>query len=177
MRLGSDQHGVASFPPLAGVDHDAGHRRPVVCAIAARVRFARRRVPRIPNTSGRLQPARPGSPGDFQEQTFWRVEKELDAARRVGGKLVNWTKPEYPQSLLQICDPPVVLFVRGGAAILSGPSLAIVGPRRPRVYGTQMADRMGRGCTGTGHREWPGPRSGRHCSSGRDGGRRARDRF
>ncbi|HEY1468379.1 MAG TPA: DNA-processing protein DprA [Candidatus Acidoferrum sp.] len=80
----------------------------------------------------------------FKKQTFWRAEKELDAARRVGCKLVNWTEPEYPQSLLQIYDPPVVLSVRGDASILNAPSLAIVGTRRPTVYGTQMADRMGR---------------------------------
>ena len=80
----------------------------------------------------------------FKKQNFWRAEKELDAARRVGCKLVNWTEPEYPQSLLQIYDPPVVLYVRGDASILNGPSLAIVGTRRPTVYGTQMADRMGR---------------------------------
>ena len=80
----------------------------------------------------------------FKKQNFWRAEKELDAARRVGCKLVNWTEPEYPQSLLQIYDPPVVLYVRGDVSILNGPSLAIVGTRRPTVYGTQMADRMGR---------------------------------
>jgi DNA processing protein len=80
----------------------------------------------------------------FKKQNFWRAEKELDAARRVGCKLVNRTEPEYPQSLLQIYDPPVVLYIRGDASILNGPSLAIVGTRRPTVYGTQMADRMGR---------------------------------
>jgi len=80
----------------------------------------------------------------FKKQNFWRAEKEVDAARRVGCKLVNWTEPEYPQSLLQIYDPPVLLYVRGDASILNGPSLAIVGTRRPTVYGTQMADRMGR---------------------------------
>jgi DNA processing protein len=56
---------------------------------------------------------------------------------------VNWTEPEYPQSLLQIYDPPVALYVRGDASILDAATLAIVGTRRPTVYGTQMADRMG----------------------------------
>ena len=68
----------------------------------------------------------------FKKQNFWRAEKELDAARRVGCKLVNWTEPEYPQSLLRIYDPPVVLYVRGDASILNGPSLAIRhGQRQP----------------------------------------------
>jgi DNA processing protein len=56
---------------------------------------------------------------------------------------VNRTEPEYPQSLLQIYDPPVALYVRGDASILDAPTLAIVGTRRPTVYGTLMADRMG----------------------------------
>ena len=38
----------------------------------------------------------------------------------------------------------MVLNVRGDASILNGPSLAIVGTRRPTFYGTQMADRLGR---------------------------------
>src|SRR5208282_3960127 len=66
------------------------------------------------------------------------------AIRKVGGKLVNWKDPEYPQSLLQIYDPPVMLYVRGDMGILNSPSLSIVGTRRPTVYGTQMAERIGR---------------------------------
>jgi DNA processing protein len=49
---------------------------------------------------------------------------------------------EYPQTLLQIYDPPVLLYVRGDAQILNVPSLAVVGTRRPTLYGTQMTDRL-----------------------------------
>jgi DNA processing protein len=80
----------------------------------------------------------------YKKQTFWRAEKEVDAIRRIGCRVVNCTEPEYPQSLLQIYDPPVLLYVRGDASILNAPSLSIVGTRRPTVYGTQMAERMGR---------------------------------
>ena len=80
----------------------------------------------------------------FKKQMFWRAEKEVDALRKIGGKMVNWKEPEYPQSLLQIYDPPVLLYVRGDAGILNSPSLSIVGTRRPTIYGTQMAERMGR---------------------------------
>lgn len=58
--------------------------------------------------------------------------------------MVNWTEPESPQALLQIYDPPVLIYVKGDASILNSPSLAIVGTTRPTVYGTQMAERMGR---------------------------------
>jgi DNA processing protein len=86
----------------------------------------------------------PAAQAIFKKQTFWRAEKEVDAIRRIGCRVVNCTEPEYPQSLLQIYDPPAVLYVRGDAGILNAPSLSIVGTRRPTVYGTQMAERMGR---------------------------------
>ena len=86
----------------------------------------------------------PAAQAIFKKQMFWRAEKEVDALRKIGGKLVNWKDPEYPQALLQIYDPPVMLYVRGDAEILSSPSLGIVGTRRPTVYGSQMAERMGR---------------------------------
>jgi DNA processing protein len=86
----------------------------------------------------------PAAQAIFKKQLFWRAEKEADAVRRIGCRIVNWNEPEFPQSLLQIYDPPVLLYVRGDASILNLPSIGIVGTRRPTVYGTQMAERMGR---------------------------------
>ena len=81
----------------------------------------------------------------LKKKAFPRAEKELAAVRKINGcSLVNWTEPEYPQTLLQIYDPPVLLYVRGDAQVLNVPSLSIVGTRRPTVYGTQMAQRLGR---------------------------------
>src|SRR6202035_5000558 len=81
----------------------------------------------------------------FKKQSFKRAEKELALTRRIDRcRLVNWTEPEYPQSLLQIYDPPVMLYVRGDAQVLNLPSIGIVGTRRPTLYGTQMAERLGR---------------------------------
>ena len=86
----------------------------------------------------------PAAQAIFKKQLFWRAEKEVDALRKIGAKLVNWKEPDYPQALLQVYDPPVMLYVRGDAQILNSPSLSIVGTRRPTVYGSQMAERMGR---------------------------------
>jgi len=81
----------------------------------------------------------------LKRKAFPRAEKELAAVRKIEGCwLLNWTEPEYPQTLLQIYDPPVLLYVRGDAQVLNIPSLSIVGTRRPTVYGTQMAQRLGR---------------------------------
>jgi DNA processing protein len=81
----------------------------------------------------------------FKKQSFKRAEKELALTRRIDRcRLVNWTDPEYPQTLLQIYDPPVMLYVRGDPQVLNLPSIGIVGTRRPTLYGTQMAERLGR---------------------------------
>src|SRR6202162_3737469 len=81
----------------------------------------------------------------FKKQSFKRAEKELAQTQRIDRcRLLNWTEPEYPQTLLQIYDPPVMLYVRGDAQILNLPSIGMVGTRRPTLYGTQMAERLGR---------------------------------
>src|SRR3979490_2558168 len=81
----------------------------------------------------------------FKKQSFKRAEKELALTRGIDRcRLVNWTDPEYPQNLLQIYDPPVMLYVRGDPDVLNLPSISIVGTRRPTLYGTQMAERLGR---------------------------------
>lgn len=81
----------------------------------------------------------------YKKEAFKRAEKELKATGNIDRcRLVNWTEPDYPQTLLQIYDPPVLLYVRGDAQVLNLPSLSIVGTRRPTLYGTQMAERLGR---------------------------------
>jgi DNA processing protein len=81
----------------------------------------------------------------FKKEAFKRAEKELAAVRRIAGcRLLNWTEHEYPQRLLQIYDPPVMLYVRGDSQILNLPSISIVGTRKPTLYGTQLAERLGR---------------------------------
>jgi DNA processing protein len=80
-----------------------------------------------------------------KKESFKRAEKELKAAGNIDRcRLINWTEPEYPQTLLQIYDPPVLLYVRGDSQVLNLPSLSIVGTRKPTMYGMQMAERLGR---------------------------------
>jgi predicted Rossmann fold nucleotide-binding protein DprA/Smf involved in DNA uptake len=75
------------------------------------------------------------------KEAFKRAEKELARVRNIPGcRLLNWTEPEYPQTLLQIYDPPVLFYLRGDPQILNMPCLSIVGTRRPMLYGSQMAE-------------------------------------
>ena len=45
----------------------------------------------------------------------------------------------YPKSLLQMYDPPIVLYVNGNPALLSEQQLAIVGSRNPTTTGAKNA--------------------------------------
>jgi hypothetical protein len=48
--------------------------------------------------------------GIVKKVAFKRAEKELAGVRKIAGcAFLNWTEPEYPQTLLQIYDPPILL--------------------------------------------------------------------
>jgi DNA processing protein len=87
----------------------------------------------------------PSAQAIVKKQSFKRAEKDLANLRKVAAaRVINWTDPEYPQTLLQIYDRPVMLYSRGNTQILNAPSLSIVGTRKPTLYGSQMAERLGR---------------------------------
>jgi DNA processing protein len=114
----------------------------------------------------------------IKKEAFKRAEKELAGIQKIAGcSLVNWTDPEYPQTLLQIYDPPVLLYVRGDPQVLNLPSLSVVGTRRPTLYGTQMAQRLGRELAARGLVVISGMARDRcHRTSGGHGCQRARHR-
>jgi DNA processing protein len=71
------------------------------------------------------------------------AEAELAQVRNLGCRLLNWSEPEYPQRLLEIYDPPPLLYVRGDVSLLNRHSISMVGTRRPTPYGNQIAERLG----------------------------------
>jgi DNA processing protein len=56
--------------------------------------------------------------------------------------IVTLADPEYPAALLEIADPPTLLYVRGRRELLNRPSLAIVGSRHPTPQGVHNAERF-----------------------------------
>lgn len=70
------------------------------------------------------------------------ADAELDKARAAGAHLLVPDDPAYPRLLLEIYDPPAVLYVVGDAGTLSQPGIAIVGTRHPTPYGIGMAERL-----------------------------------
>lgn len=56
--------------------------------------------------------------------------------------ILTLADPAYPQALLEISDPPTVLYVRGHLETLNRPVLSIVGSRNPTPQGIQNAERF-----------------------------------
>jgi DNA processing protein len=80
----------------------------------------------------------------FSKAAFRDAEKELARVRKVGCGLVHWEESGYPKRLLEIYDPPPLLYVRGNVQVLNRYTISIVGTRRPTPYGNQIAEKLGR---------------------------------
>jgi DNA processing protein len=79
------------------------------------------------------------------------AECEQALARGQGVRIVGWSEPDYPQMLLQIFDPPPVLYVRGALVADEGTrSVAVVGSRAASPQGTTLARALGRDLAGMG---------------------------
>ncbi|MBI2308327.1 MAG: DNA-protecting protein DprA [Rhodocyclales bacterium] len=63
------------------------------------------------------------------------VDAALAWAAQPGQQILNLADAAYPQALLDIPDPPTLLYVRGRAELLAQPALAIVGSRNATPQG------------------------------------------
>jgi DNA processing protein len=70
------------------------------------------------------------------------VEQALVWSEAPGQHLVCLADPDYPQTLLQIPDPPTLLYVRGRLDLLNSAALAMIGSRNPTPQGSQNAERF-----------------------------------
>jgi DNA processing protein len=62
---------------------------------------------------------------------------ELDRVIQQGVTVLTWDSPDYPPLLMNIPDPPPVLYVRGELLPRDDWALAVVGTRRSTVYGRE----------------------------------------
>ena len=70
------------------------------------------------------------------------AQDELIRANAAGARLIALDDQLYPAQLKQIYDPPLVLYLRGNANVISQPGIAVVGTRHPTPYGSGMAERL-----------------------------------
>ena len=72
------------------------------------------------------------------------AEKEMAAAARLGVRFVAMGEPDYPKTLQAIDTAPPLIALRGSAAVLAKPSVAIVGSRNASAAGLTFAERLAR---------------------------------
>ncbi|MFC1704601.1 DNA-processing protein DprA [Candidatus Omnitrophota bacterium] len=72
------------------------------------------------------------------------VQKELSLVKKRNVKAITFHDKEYPQSLKNIADPPMLLYVAGEIKECDAISIAIVGSRRSSYYGLSMAEKIAR---------------------------------
>lgn len=79
------------------------------------------------------------------------VERELEAARRIGVRFIALGEPDYPALLREIADAPPLLAIRGAASALRRESAAIVGSRNASALGLAMTQRLAQGLGRAGY--------------------------
>jgi DNA processing protein len=77
------------------------------------------------------------------------AERECEKVVKAGAKVVNFLEEEYPKVLLEIPDPPPILYVKGSLEGIE-PALAIVGSRRASSYGMMTTARLAGELAGNG---------------------------
>jgi DNA processing protein len=78
------------------------------------------------------------------------VEQALAWLERAGHAVVTLGDPRYPQLLLEIPDPPALLYCRGRTELLNRPALAIVGSRNATAQGASNAEQFARSFSAAG---------------------------
>ncbi len=72
------------------------------------------------------------------------AEREFAAAARIGARFVALGESDYPPALQAVEDAPPLLAIRGNAAALAGPLVAMVGSRNASAAGVKIAERLAR---------------------------------
>jgi DNA processing protein len=70
------------------------------------------------------------------------AREEVARATAAGVAMISTDDPFYPPRLKEIYDPPLILYIRGNAEVLTKPGIAMVGTRHPTPYGSGMAERL-----------------------------------
>ena len=78
------------------------------------------------------------------------VDRSMAWAAQPGQHIVTLADAEYPKALLEIADPPCLLYVRGNPGLLEKRGLAVVGSRNATPQGVQTAENFAKALAGKG---------------------------
>ena len=79
------------------------------------------------------------------------IERELEAARKLGVRFVGLGEPDYPPLLARVDSAPPMLALMGREEALQQPCVAIIGSRNASGAGLAFADRLARGLGEAGY--------------------------
>ena len=85
--------------------------------------------------------ARKGGRSSLRISSRAEAERELEATRKAGARLVAFGEPEYPAGIATIYDAPPLVSLRGNASIAADPAriVAMVGARNASGVGVRFA--------------------------------------
>lgn len=78
------------------------------------------------------------------------IDRIIAWAQQPGNRVLTLADTDYPRALLDIADPPVILYAKGRVELLSSPSLAVVGSRNATTQGVINAEKFSEALSGAG---------------------------
>jgi DNA processing protein len=87
----------------------------------------------------RMARALTSSPPD---ETLALIERTMQWMQQPGNHVLTLADNDYPQALLDIPDPPIMLYAKGRLDLLTRPSIAVVGSRNATAQGVTNAERF-----------------------------------
>ncbi len=78
------------------------------------------------------------------------IDRELSLAGKLKLKILTADRPDYPQNLKFIHDPPIVLYIKGEILPRDNLAVAMVGSRRASFYGLSCAAKFAQDLAGKG---------------------------
>ncbi|HJV51733.1 MAG TPA: DNA-processing protein DprA, partial [Noviherbaspirillum sp.] len=78
----------------------------------------------------------------LSDDTKALIDNTQEWAAQPGNRVLTLADADYPKSLLDIADPPCILYVKGRIELLSSPALAVVGSRNATAQGVSNAEKF-----------------------------------
>ena len=91
----------------------------------------------------------------FNEKTLSKIRKandeawaenESERAEKLGVRIITVDDDDYPQTLFDLKNAPLVLYVRGDLNFSDKKRVGVVGTRRMSAYGKEVSQRLGKAC-------------------------------
>lgn len=76
----------------------------------------------------------------WEKLTTW--QEDLKLIEQHEAHIIGITESDYPQKLLDLYDPPLILYIKGELSLFDRTALAVVGTRRCTLYGKEMAEKL-----------------------------------